>query len=92
MDARVTAHTVELFYRGQRVASHVRSPLLGRHTTDPAHMPKAHQHYAAWTPRRLIDWAEKSGAATAKLIEVILTTRAHPKPGLPLLPGYHAVG
>lgn len=81
VDARVTAHTVELFYRGQRVASHVRSHLKGRYTTDPAHMPKAHQHYAAWTPRRLIDWAEKSGAATAKLVEVILTTRAHPQQG-----------
>jgi transposase len=39
VDARVTAHTVELFYRGQRVASHVRSHLKGRYTTDPAHMP-----------------------------------------------------
>jgi transposase len=81
VDARVTAHTVELFYRGQRVASHVRSHLKGRHTTDPAHMPMAHQHYAAWTPRRLIDWADKNGAATAKLVEVILTTRAHPQQG-----------
>ena len=44
-------------------------------------MPKAHQHHAAWTPRRLIDWAEKSGAATAKLVEVILTTRAHLQQG-----------
>ena len=81
VDARVTAHTVELLYRGQRVASHVRSHRKGRHTTDPAHMPKPHQHYAAWTPRRLIDWADKSGAATAKLVEVILTTRAHPQQG-----------
>ncbi len=43
VDARLTVATVELFHRGQRVATHVRSHLRGRHTTDPAHMPKAHQ-------------------------------------------------
>ena len=40
LDVRLTATTVECLYRGQRVASHVRSPLRGRHTTastsDPA--------------------------------------------------------
>ena len=45
VDARLTGTTVELFHRGPRVATHVRSHLRGRHTTDPAHMPKAHQHH-----------------------------------------------
>ena len=38
LHARFTAHTVELFHRGQRVASHVRSHLRGRHTTVAEHM------------------------------------------------------
>ena len=33
VDARVTASTVEIFFRGKRVASHVRNPVPGRHTT-----------------------------------------------------------
>jgi transposase len=33
LDVRYTATTVECFHQGQRVASHVRSALKGRHTT-----------------------------------------------------------
>lgn len=42
----LTAKTVECFYKGQRVASHVRSSLAGRHTTVKEHMPVAHRSYA----------------------------------------------
>src|SRR6266511_3776702 len=62
VDACLTATTVELFHRGQRVAAHVRSVVRGRHTTEPAHMPKAHQHHLEWTPSRLITWARTIGA------------------------------
>jgi transposase len=81
LDARLTTHTVELFHKGKRIASHRRSPHQGRHTTAAAHMPKAHQHYAQWTPQRLIRWAAKTGGATAQVVESILTSRAHPQQG-----------
>ncbi len=42
VELRVTATTVEILPGGQRVASHLRSVRRGHHTTDPAHMPKAH--------------------------------------------------
>jgi transposase len=69
--------TVELFHRGQRMAAHVR----GRHTTDPAHMPKAHQHYLEWAPSRFISWASTIGPQTAALVEAILADRPHPEQG-----------
>jgi transposase len=81
LEARISEHTVECFYRGQRVASHVRSPLKGRHTTVAEHMPEAHRQYAQWTPERIIRWAEKSGPATAGVIQTILQRRAHPQQG-----------
>ena len=68
LEARLTATTVECFHKGQRVASHVRSHLKGRHTTVPEHMPKAHREYAEWSPQRLVRWAEQTGPATAALI------------------------
>lgn len=37
--ARITAHTVELFHRGNRVAVHVRSSSNRKHTTVREHMP-----------------------------------------------------
>jgi transposase len=81
LDARLTTHTVELFHKGKRIASHRRSPHKGHHTTVTAHMPKAHQHYAQWTPQRLIRWAAKTGGATAQVVESILAARPHPQQG-----------
>ncbi len=81
LDARYTARTVECFHKGQRVASHSRSLLKGRHTTVAEHMPKSHRQYAEWTPQRLIRWAEKTGAATAGVVQTILARRAHPQQG-----------
>jgi transposase len=79
--ARSTAATVELFHRGARVASHLRSDVPGRHTTDPAHMPAAHQKHAEWTPRRILGWASTVGPMTVKLVEAILAERRHPEHG-----------
>jgi hypothetical protein len=45
VEAWVTATTVEIYHEGQRVASHPRSYQRARHTTTPAHMPKAHQKH-----------------------------------------------
>ena len=81
LDARYTARTVECFHKGQRVASHIRSLLKGRHTTVAQHMPKSHRQYAEWTPQRLIRWAEKTGPATAGVVQTILARRAHPQQG-----------
>src|SRR5262249_13186902 len=41
VEVRVTATTVEIFRRGQRVASHARSFVRGHHTTVHEHMPKS---------------------------------------------------
>ena len=81
LDVRLTQHTIECYHRGQRVASHVRSELKGRHTTLPEHMPKAHREYAEWTPKRLIAWAGKTGVATAAVIEQVMAQRLHPQQG-----------
>jgi len=81
LEARITEHTVECFYQGRRVASHLRSPLKGRHTTVAEHMPASHRQYAQWSPERIIRWAEQSGPATAGVIQTILERRAHPQQG-----------
>jgi transposase len=78
---RSTATTVELFHRGTRVASHLRSNVPGRHTTDPRHMPASHQKHAEWTPTRILGWASTVGPMTAKLAEAILAERRHPEHG-----------
>jgi transposase len=81
VDVRVSALTVEIFQRGQRVAAHVRSHVRGQHTTVTAHMPKAHQRHREWSPSRLIAWGASVGPQTAALVEVILASRPHPEQG-----------
>jgi transposase len=80
VDLRYTETTVEVFHHGQRVAAHPKVDRRGRHSTVDSHRPP-HHRFAQWSPQRLIHWAEKSGPATAQLIEAILATRRHPEQG-----------
>jgi transposase len=81
VEARVTARTVEIFHRGERVAVHVRGGARGRHTTLPEHMPRAHRRHAEWTIERIRQEAAAIGAATAALTALILESRPHPEQG-----------
>jgi transposase len=81
LDIRVTAGIVEVLHKGRRVASHRRSPRQGSFTTEPAHMPEAHRRHAAWTPGRIVAWAERSGPATGALVALIMASRPHPEQG-----------
>jgi len=81
VEVRLTATVVEIFHKGQRVASHFRSHRPGQHTTVTGHMPKSHQHHLEWTPERLIQWAQKTGGETARAVETILAARPHPQQG-----------
>ena len=79
VDVRITAHTIECFHRGQRIASHRRSYHKARHTTVTAHMPESHRQAGAWSPQRLGRWAAQVGPATETLIRRVLSARKHPQ-------------
>ena len=81
VDLRVTASTVEVLHRGQRIASHLRSPMPRGHTTTAAHMPSHHRHHAEWTPERLIRWAETIGPSSAAAVHQLIHRRRHPEQG-----------
>ena len=79
VDVRITSNTVEVLFKNRRIASHVRSYVTGSFTTLTEHMPKSHQKYLEWTPSRIINWAEKNGPKTKKLITEVLDSRVHPE-------------
>ncbi len=81
VEARITQTSVEILFKGKRVASHIRSYQAGGHTTIPEHMPKSHREYLAWTPGRLTNWAKSIGPNTALLAEAIMESRKHPEQG-----------
>lgn len=78
---RVTDSTVECFFKGRRVAAHVRSYLKGKHTTLEEHMPSAHRKHMKWTPGRLLNWGQNIGAGTRAVVQWQLENRPHPEQG-----------
>ena len=92
LDVRCTATTVECFFNRKRVASHLKSPLKGKPTTLPEHMPRAHLEYAEWTPERFISWAAKTGQAAARVVEAILSRRVFPEHGFRSCMGVMSLG
>jgi transposase len=81
VEARITARTVEIFLRGKRVASHLRSTMPHRPTTVAEHMPSSHRRYRDWTHERIRRDAARIGPDADALIDVILRSRPHPEQG-----------
>lgn len=93
MEVRITRNTIEIFFKGKRVASHQRSyDPSKRYTTVREHMPKSHQRYLNWTPQRIIRWASKTGEATARTMKMIMKNRAHPQQGFRSCMGIMSLG
>lgn len=81
VELHITANTLEIFAKGKRVASHMRSPVKGKHTTLPEHMPQTHRQYLDWSPQRITTWASKIGPKTKNLVESILHSQIYPEQG-----------
>ncbi|AOV15727.1 transposase [Acidihalobacter aeolianus] len=81
LDLRITATTIEVLHRGQRVALHPRHHGPGRYVTVTEHMPKTHQVHRDWSPKRFLRWASQIGPSTAEVVRRQLTDRPHPEHG-----------
>ena len=77
----IASHQRAFGFFGGVTGAHVRDDTPGRHTTNPVHMPKAHQHHLEWTPSRLTEWAARIGPPTQALVAAILADRPHPEQG-----------
>ena len=81
VDARVSAHTVEILHGHRRVASHLLLQRRGAYSTQSEHMPVSHKAHRDWTPQRLLDWGERIGPRTRQIVEHQLTHKPHPEMG-----------
>jgi len=81
VEVRSTPTTVEIFYRGKRVASHLRSRERNQPVTQNEHRPKSHQAHLEWPPSRMVNWAASVGANTAQLVQRMLDDKPHPEMG-----------
>jgi transposase len=81
VELRITATTLEVLLRRQRIAAHARSARVGGFTTVAAHMPASHRAHRQWTPAKLIGWGERIGAATGAVVRWQMEHRPHPEQG-----------
>jgi transposase len=81
VEVRLTPQTVEVFLKGERIATHRRGSPNHGHTTLAEHMPSSHRRYADWTIERIRRAAASIGPATAALCDLILEHRPHPEQG-----------
>lgn len=76
---RVTARTIEVFHKGQRVASHARTSGNRQHSTHREHMPSNHRHRADWTPESIRLSAAQIGPNVETYVDVVMHRRQHPE-------------
>ena len=81
VEIRYTQRVVEVYWRGERIASHARSERAGGCTTVREHMPKEHQAVLDWTPEQLQTQARSIGAFSGLLIERVFEHSRHPLQG-----------
>jgi len=80
VEVRATQSTIEIFFRGERVASHPRchGPKGSAMTLDE-HRPHAHREYGKWPPARLVAWATTLGPSIAQVVERMLSRHSRPE-------------
>jgi len=79
VEGRVTAKTLEVFFKGRRVASHTLRQGTGEIVTNPLHQPEAHRRYAEWTTDKAAAWATGIGPAMVSFVESVVASKGHPE-------------
>ena len=77
VDVRLTDNIVEVYYGGNRIASHARlRGGRGKYSTLKEHMPENHQAYLEWDGNRFRKWASSIGRNVSGVVEAILSAHS----------------
>jgi len=71
--------TVEIYYKYNRIATHLRVHKPYVYTTNTEHMASTHQFVADWSASRFIDAANSIDPCVAELITKIIDSKTHPE-------------
>lgn len=61
IEVRTTEKTIEMFFHGQRIASHIRRAYSQEPIYVPEHMPANHRQYLAYNSENFLKWGENIG-------------------------------
>jgi len=71
--------TVEIFYKYNRIAVHLRVKSQFNYSTIKEHMASTHQFMTDWTPQRFISWAASIDQYVEVYIARVLEKKKHPE-------------
>ena len=73
VDLKVSDSTVEIYYNGERIATHNRFPeyMKNKYSTHPEDMPPAFRNIVQWDDERIRNWARPIGKSTRQVIDRI---------------------
>jgi len=74
-----TNKDVEIFYKYNRIAHHIRILSPYSYTTKREHMASEHQFVSDWTPQRFIDWGASINKSVEIFIVKLLDRKKHPE-------------
>lgn len=75
-----TNETVEIYFKGERIAIHKRKFTDSKYITKSEHMPEKHKRYLErWNPENMILLAKSKGDFVAELVEKIINKHRHPE-------------
>lgn len=72
VDIRTTEKCIEVFYHGNRIASHVKVSYTKDPIYAPEHMPENHRRYLNYNTESFIQWADGIGSSTLSVIKAFL--------------------
>jgi transposase len=82
VDIRLTSTTVEVFFHGSRVASHVRKTAVQREPiVNENHMTPEHRKYLNYNTEDFTVWAKSVGESTMRVVTYFLTAGKEPEQG-----------
>ncbi len=87
IEIRDTQKTIECFYKGKRIASHIKSVEKNKKTTLDIHMPKSHRAIAGMNKNELFMKAKVIGPQTVELFNKIIASKEHESQAFKTLAG-----
>ena len=77
VEVRISSKLVAIFYRGEKVATHIKHRQEGGASTNIEHMSKAHRAMTERTPEKMLEKATAIGVATREVVQIIINEQQH---------------
>lgn len=69
---RMTEDCIEIIHKDKRIASHLRSHIVGGKSTKPEHMAPQHRVFSDWAAAEALQWANGVGEPVSQLLQLQL--------------------